>query len=182
MAKKVLVNEEDEVANTNGLLVLFFIVIAIFVGSLCFIGGIVYTSYIDSKNDEKCLEDKNIEEIMEDNSINDYVVTDENVIEKLKDKVDSLDIMSSESKETYIYNYLENTKNYYVLVAYGCYDMKESNKVVYTSCDKKDIYKEYNKEEKFELNDNNYNDFSKYKITFIKDGNNSYFKSIERIE
>ena len=34
----------------------------------------------------------------------------------------------------------------------------------------------------FIIDDSNYDDFGKYKITFIKDGDNSYFKSLERLE
>ena len=182
MAKKILVNEEEEIAGTNGLLILFFIVVAIFIGSLCFIGGIIYTSYVEGKNEEKCLVDKPIEEIIDEKTINDYVVNDEKIIKELEEKVDNIDILARELKEKYIYNYLEDTKNYYVLVAYGCYEINGDNKIVYTSLDKKDIYKEYSKKEQFELDDSNYNDFGKYKVTFSKDGNDISFKSLERIE
>ena len=103
MGKKVIVNEEEE--NSNGLMILFFIIIAIVIGSLSFIAGIVYTSYLDGKDDGACEDVVPIEKIVDEKTINDYVVTDENVIKILNDKVEDIDFSQSVSKEKYLYNY-----------------------------------------------------------------------------
>ena len=182
MAKKVLVNEETEETSSNGLLILFFIIVAIILGSLSFIAGIIYTSYLDGREEENCEVVKPIEEIIDEKTIEDYLVTDDKIINGLKGKVDNIDLGSSLLKEKYIYNYLEDEKNYYVLIAYGYYEIVGDKKKVYTSIDKKDIYKELGKKEEFKIDDSNYNEFSKYKVTFIKDGNDSIFKSVERID
>ena len=180
MGKKVIVNEEDE--NSNGLMILFFIIIAIVIGSLSFIAGIVYTSYLDGKDDEACEDVVPIEKIVDEKTINDYVVTDENVIKILNDKVEDIDFSQSVSKEKYLYNYLEDDKYYYVLISYGSFDVDGAKKIVYTDLEKKSVYKEYDSKESFVIDENNYNDFSKYRITFIKDGNDCIFKGAERIE
>ena len=182
MAKKIIINEEDEMANSNGLIILFFIVVAIILGSLSFIAGIIYTSYLEGKNEEECEVVKPIEEIIDEKTIENYLVTDNKLVKELNSKVNNIEIEKEVLKEQYAYNYLEDEKNYYVLLAYGSYEINGDKKVVYTSIDKKDIYKEYNKNESIVIDENNYNEFSKYRITFIKDGNDIIFKGIERIE
>ena len=181
MAKKVLITEEDEQA-TNGLLVLFFIIVAIFIGGLSFIAGIIYTSYLDGNREDECENVTPIEKIIEENKIEDYLITDEKLLKELDEKVDKIKIVDEGYSERYIYNYLEDSKNYYVLVAYGYYEINGKNKIVYTGFDKKNIYKELSSKEELKIDDSNYSEFSKYKVTFAKDGNDSYFKGIERIE
>ncbi len=182
MAKKVLINEDNEEVNNNGLLVLFLIVLTIFVGSLCFIGGIVYTSYLDGKNEDKCIDEIDNKVIIDEKKVDNYVITDSKVISDLNDKVKELNIIDKDNKMEYVYNYLEDSKYYYVLIAYGSFEVKDSKRIIYTGIDGNNIYKEIDKNDKFILDDSNYNVFSKYKIVFIKDGNNSSFSSIERIE
>ena len=82
----------------------------------------------------------------------------------------------------YVYTYLEDTKNYYVFIAYGTYEDVQGKRIIYSDLDKNNIYKELNIKDNFIIDDSNYDDFGKYRITFIKDGDNSYFKSLERLE
>lgn len=182
MTKKVLVNVEDEEANNNGLLILFFIVVAIFIGSLSFIAGIIYTSYLDGKKDEECETVKPIEEIIDEKTIEDYLVSDANIVKELDKIVNLISFDDEKNSVKYVYNYLEDEKNYYVLLAYGFVEKVSDKTVVYTDVSRKNVYKEYSKNESFTLDDSNYNDFSKYKVTISKDGNDLYFKSLERIE
>ena len=108
-----------------------------------------------------------------------YVVEDNKIIDILDNKINDINI-NNEIK--YVYTYLEDTKNYYVFIAYGTYEDVQGKRIIYSDLDKNNIYKELNIKDTFIIDDSNYDDFGKYKITFIKDGDNSYFKSLERLE
>ena len=179
MAKKVIVDEDDNEVNNNGLIILFFIILTIFIGSLCFISGIIYTSYLEGKNEDVCSEEKVKEKDINNKDSDTYVVEDNKIIDILDNKINDINI-NNEIK--YVYTYLEDTKNYYVFIAYGTYEDVQDKRIIYSDLDKNNIYKELNIKDNFIIDDSNYDDFGKYKITFIKDGDNSYFKSLERLE
>ena len=88
MAKKVLVNQNDEDTNNSGLLVLFFIILTIFIGSISFIGGIIYANYLNDETDDKCIVEEYKEEVS-DKELG-YEIEDKKVINNLDFKVDVL--------------------------------------------------------------------------------------------
>lgn len=78
---------------------------------------------------------------------------------------------------TYDYKYMEDSENVYVYSTYA----------YYKNCPY-EVFKDLNMTEKvegdnsFELNNDNYESFNKYKITYKKDGNKYIFKNIELIK
>ncbi len=63
-------------------------------------------------------------------------------------------------------------------------DTNDDYTLVYKDYNKKELYQKLNEEEyeDFDVDRFNYNDFSKYKITFTKSGNDYIFESIESIK
>jgi hypothetical protein len=64
-------------------------------------------------------------------------------------------------------------------------DTNEDYTLVYKDYNKKELYKKITDEEEydsFEVDRFNYNDFSKYKVTFTKSGSNYVFDNIELIK
>ena len=83
---------------------------------------------------------------------------------------------------TYIYQITEKDGRCFVYIAYGIFVNNQGSYVLYTDSD---TQKKYNGEAtygKFDIKDTNYKDFSKYKITFEKNGNDYIFSKIEKIE
>ena len=75
---------------------------------------------------------------------------------------------------TYDYKYTEDKNNVYVYSSFAY--VKNCPYEVYKDLEMKD---KYEAEESFELNNDNYKDFNKYKITYKKDKSNYIFDSIK---
>ncbi len=86
----------------------------------------------------------------------------------------------------YTYKYEINDKNAYVYLSLAYIDdTNEDYTLVYKDYNKKELYKKITDEEEydsFEVDRFNYNDFSKYKVTFTKSGSNYVFDNIELIK
>ena len=80
----------------------------------------------------------------------------------------------------YIYSYIEDKDNYYVYVAYG--NVIYQDNIYKLLIDEDNIYLEKESIDDLSINSDNYEEFNKYKITYIKDGYDMYFYSIERIQ
>jgi len=88
---------------------------------------------------------------------------------------------------TYTYNYSVNDNKYYVYQSLGrqFLDDESDNLIIYGNYEKSKIVKKGTYEEmiNFQLNESNYQDFSAYKWTFIKDSEGNYiFDSLVRIK
>ena len=83
---------------------------------------------------------------------------------------------------TYIYLTTEKDGKYFVYVAYGVFVNNNGDYVLYTDSENKNVYNENVLHSRFDINDGNYKNFSKYKFTFEKLDNNYYFSKIEKIE
>ena len=90
-------NNKEEV-NNNALLVVFIIVLSIFIGGICFIAGMIYSSYLNKEEKIIC-ETKNKEEKEYDSS-KETEVTNEIIIKEITKKKDIL-INYSESDNNY---------------------------------------------------------------------------------
>ncbi len=85
-----------------------------------------------------------------------------------------------DSQYTYIYNKEIKDGKVYVYVAYGIEDCCGQNNV-YTDYDKDHKYKG-KVDDDFEINEKNYQDFSKYRFVFEEKDGNYVFTAIEMIE
>ncbi len=185
MSKKEDIEEVEEYSR-NALLTMFFIVITIVVGGLCFVGGIIYSTYLNKEEVEYIEKNNEKNTIKEDNN-KEQELTEESIITKLKQKKEQILPLSlidnSECKEliTYDYSNTEDDYNYYLYTSLGL--LNTCSNTIYTEIETKDEYKILDNNESFKITDDNYQDFSKYKITFTKgEKNNIYLSSIERIQ
>lgn len=87
---------------------------------------------------------------------------------------------SDEFSETYIYDYKVAKNEYFVYVAYATITPGTNDTFA--------IYKDYNQKQLyhegpgFRLDESNYQEFDKYKLTFIKENNNYIFNRIEKLK
>ena len=80
----------------------------------------------------------------------------------------------------YRYKYTEDKNNAYIYVATAVYSGIGKVDVISDS-DTNKVYKTI-ESDSFTIDESNYDSFAKYKVTFKKDGNNYFFKSVEKIE
>ncbi len=76
---------------------------------------------------------------------------------------------------TYVNKITQKDDEIYIYISAEYYEYNENNKLI--------IYSDHNKTNVVqgdEINSSNYDKFSEYKLTFTKDGNDYYYKSIER--
>jgi len=86
-----------------------------------------------------------------------------------------------ESPFTYINRMTTKGNNAYVYVNFGVYDTSNNN--IYTDYEKTKLYKTENDVElENYITKDNYEDFSEYKYTFVKEDGNYIFKSVERVK
>lgn len=83
----------------------------------------------------------------------------------------------SEGTKTYDYDYKEDNNNIYVYTSVAFY--KGCPQEIFKDIEFKEQYS--TTEESFDLNEKNYNEFYKYKITYKKNNNNYIFEKIEKI-
>ena len=81
----------------------------------------------------------------------------------------------------YIYKMTEKDGKYYVYVAYGLFVNQNGNYTLYTDYEGKNKYSKEATYNNFVLEEANYNEFSKYKMTFYKNGNDFVFEKIEKL-
>lgn len=95
--------EEFEEVTHNGFLVLFFIVATIVIGALCFIAGMVYSSYLN-RDEERYEEKINDDEEEKKEISNEKLVEDEEIIEKLDKKKE---IIINSTQRELLYNFFK---------------------------------------------------------------------------
>ncbi len=87
----------------------------------------------------------------------------------------------------YINKITEDDNNIYAYVNVGYFSVGMDT-IVYSSMDKTNIVKKFSDGEysaldnEYNIDHSNYTQFSEYKMTFVKNGDNIYYKNIERIK
>ena len=90
-------------------------------------------------------------------------------------------IYSSRSFFEYLYNSEETADNYIFYMAVAIGERVSDEKInIYKDIDLKEVLGSYDYSS-FNLDDKNYQGFTKYKVVFTKDGEDFYFESVERI-
>jgi len=75
----------------------------------------------------------------------------------------------------YINKIVEKGNEYYAYVSYG-----KNAGDIYSSYDQKNVVKKITGDEEYKIDETNYDKFSEYKVTFIREDSNYFYKSIER--
>ena len=101
--KEQIEQEEFEEVTHSGFLVLFFIVATIVIGALCFIAGMVYSSYLN-RDEERYEEKINNDEEEKKEISNEKLVEDEEIIEKLDKKKE---IIINSTQRELLYNFFK---------------------------------------------------------------------------
>ena len=93
------------------------------------------------------------------------------------DKVDNRSI------NQFAYKITAKDDKYYVYISVATfYSNEDGSIIVYKDPKLEEKYKDYKTAEEFQIDSSNYDNFSKYKITFVKNGEEYTFSSIEKIE
>lgn len=83
---------------------------------------------------------------------------------------------------TYNYKFTESDDKAYVYTSVALQVFENETPVIFTDYNKTKEYKRGDAALDVEINSTNYQEFSKYKITFTKSDNNYYFESVEKLE